>query len=202
MIWSWSWMLLVTSFLTGTKIKLTHALGILLFVTTTTMLCKCKFILLMFCFTFIFSPFWVNSIFTYLLNLYGIIVLDLCSTFITSELQKHLFEHMIMIFLMHLHMLSALLWCTSTFHNWTIWKWKNHTTCCFFKSSSHHLLFLAKQHLDGSVGPVMHVPYLGFLFVPSWCAWWQMPSCRTLASMGFTGVLSPRIGELQFLNVL
>uniref|UniRef100_A0A0D3FMY8 non-specific serine/threonine protein kinase n=1 Tax=Oryza barthii TaxID=65489 RepID=A0A0D3FMY8_9ORYZ len=30
----------------------------------------------------------------------------------------------------------------------------------------------------------------------------QMPSCRTLASMGFTGVLSPRIGELQFLNVL
>jgi Leucine-rich repeat (LRR) protein len=29
-----------------------------------------------------------------------------------------------------------------------------------------------------------------------------MPSCRTLASMGFTGVLSPRIGELEYLNVL
>jgi hypothetical protein len=35
-------MLLAVSLPTGTKIKLTHALGILLFVTIITMLCKCK----------------------------------------------------------------------------------------------------------------------------------------------------------------
>jgi hypothetical protein len=50
-------MLEAVSFPTGTKIKLTPAPGVLLFVTIITMLCKCKIQLSMFFFTLIFLIF-------------------------------------------------------------------------------------------------------------------------------------------------